>query len=92
MATIKINFLISHENILKFGLEIITWPQNQKKKLQIILYNNINHCLCSLSSLKSLLHSYSSHFFINPLILARHQKVILDITFSFTPSFTMSGH
>lgn len=32
MATIKINFLISHENILKFGLEIITWPQNQKKK------------------------------------------------------------
>lgn len=30
MITITFNFLISHENIQKFCLEIITWHQKQK--------------------------------------------------------------
>lgn len=53
MITIKINFLISHENILKLCLETVTWPQNQKI-FQLFLYSSIKHCFCSLFSLKSL--------------------------------------
>lgn len=85
--------IISHENILKFSLKTTTCPQKWNV-FQIFLYNNIYQCLCSLFSLKSLTltpttHSSSYHQILIP---AWNWKVMLDSTFLFTPSFTMSNH